>query len=139
MDVFVSGAGSASVSARVGVPTVKVDMYDYGPAGVIVDVENQVFHRFENCPTIKDYLEKLLIEKKIPTIIENGYEYEWERICVKFDEHMAFIDKSSSTKEYFETNALGRTSKDMIKKCSRMLLGLKGYEYLLDEFKKNIW
>lgn len=37
MDVFVSGAGSASVAAKAGVLSVQVDMLSYEPLGIMLD------------------------------------------------------------------------------------------------------
>ena len=80
MDVFVSGAGSASVAAKAGVLSVQVDMLSYEPLGIMLDY---TFTNYKKCPIgnkISDYLDWILVRKepKLPLPLEVNYKKDWD-------------------------------------------------------------
>ena len=47
MDVFVSGAGSASVAAKVGISSIKIDILSYKVLGIMLDYKGLSYTK---CP-----------------------------------------------------------------------------------------
>lgn len=132
MDVFVSGAGSASVAAKAGVLSVQVDMLSYEPLGIMLDY---TFTNYKKCPIgnkISDYLDWILVRKepKLPLPLEVNYKKDWDFVCEYFEEHLKFIEQSSSESAYYDLSQLGISSKQKMRRFFRAILGLKWYNYL---------
>lgn len=132
MDVFVSGAGSASVAAKAGVLSVQVDMLSYEPLGIMLDY---TFTNYKKCPIgnkISDYLDWILVRKepKLPLPLEVNYKKDWDFVCECFEEHLKFIEQSSSESAYYDLSQLGISSKQKMRRFFRAILGLKWYNYL---------
>ena len=132
MDVFVSGAGSASVAAKAGVLSVYIDMLSYQPSGIMLDYE---YLNYAKCPygeTISDYLNWILVHKepKLPLPLEVNYKKDWDFVCECFEEHLKFIEQSSSESAYYDLSQLGISSKQKMRRFFRAILGLKWYNYL---------
>ena len=132
MDVFVSGAGSARVAAKAGVLSVQVDMLSYEPLGIMLDY---TFTNYKKCPignNISDYLNWILVRKdpKLPLPLEVNYKKDWDFVCECFEEHLKFIEQSSSESAYYDLSQLGISSKQKMRRFFRAILGLKWYNYL---------
>ena len=132
MDVFVSGAGSASVAAKAGVLSIYIDMLSYQPLGIMLDYE---YLNYAKCPygeTICDYLNWILVRKetKLPLPLEVNYKKDWDFVCECFEEHLKFIEQSSSESAYYDLSQLGISSKQKMRRFFRAILGLKWYNYL---------
>lgn len=76
-DVFVSGAASAGASARNGMPTVRMDVFNSTPKGLITDAANNIITPLRS--TVSEYLEQLLVDKNIPEIIPFSNENEQKK------------------------------------------------------------
>lgn len=132
MDVFVSGAGSARVAAKAGVLSVQVDMLSYEPLGIMLDY---AFINYKKCPignNISDYLNWILVRKdpKLPLPLEVNYKKDWDFVCKCFEEHLKFIEQSSTEPAYYDLSQLGISSKQKMRRFFRAILGLKWYNYL---------
>lgn len=132
MDVFVSGAGSARVAAKAGVLSVQVDMLSYEPLGIMLDY---TFTNYKKCPIgnkISDYLYWILVHKepKLPLPLGVNYKKDWDFVCECFEEHLKFIEQSSSELAYYDLSKLGISSKQKMRKIFRSILGLKLYNSL---------
>lgn len=134
MDVFVSGAGSASVAAKAGVLSIHIDMLSYQPSGIMLDYE---YLNYAKCPygeTICDYLNWILVHKepKLPLPLEVNYKKDWDFVCECFEEHLKFIELSSLEPAYYNLSQLGISSKQKMRRFFRTILGLKWYNYIRD-------
>ena len=132
MDVFVSGAGSARVAAKAGVLSVQVDMLSYEPLGIMLDY---TFTNYKKCPIgnkISDYLDWILVHKepKLPLPLGVNYKKDWDFVCECFEEHLKFIEQSSSEPAYYNLSKLGISLKQKMRKIFRSILGLKLYNFL---------
>lgn len=132
MDVFVSGAGSASVAAKAGVLSIHIDMLSFQPSGIMLDYE---YLNYAKCPygeTICDYLDWILVRKepKLPLPLEVNYKKDWDFVCECFEEHLKFIEQSSSELAYYDLSKLGISSKQKMRKIFRSILGFKLYNSL---------
>lgn len=107
-DLFISGAGSARVSAEMGIPTVKMDAITYEPLGFVEDLKSESMkqQKLEN-GTVENYIWKALIEKDTPLIKgRTTIDEKWNVISRDFDKHMDFIESSIKEKEYYQTDKL---------------------------------
>jgi len=136
-DVFVSGAGSALVTAYEGFTTVEIDMYTNKPVGICVinECENVEYVACSRGNLLEDYLEQLLINRDIPV----GYTIErdtWNAACKRFDKHIEFINSSNKNREYYPICNLPMNLKKRIKLFLRGFLGMNLFE-LLRKIKKS--
>lgn len=134
MDVFVSGAGSASVAAKAGVLSIHIDMLSYNPSGIMLDYE---YLNYAKCPygnTVYDYLDWVLIrrEPNLPLPLEVNYKKDWDFVCECFEDHLKFIEQSSPILSYYNLSKLGISSKQKMKRVFRAVLGLKLYNHIRD-------
>lgn len=138
-DVFISGAGSARVSANQNIPTIKMDVINNQPEGIYYDLKNYLSKKIEGNTSVADYLKSILIEKKYPKIIgKETLEEEWIQICQKFDLHMKFLLKSSNKKEYFSTDSLWvKNKKNCLKKLVFSIIPYKKYIQFRQKCKKT--
>lgn len=132
MDVFVSGAGSASVAAKAGVLSIYIDMLSYCPSGIMLDYEDK---KYVTCPfgsTIYNYLDWILVRKgpNLPMPLEISYKEDWDFVCECLDDHLKFINHFSFDQEYYDLSKLGISSKQKMRKIFRSILGLKLYNSL---------
>ena len=108
VDVFVSGAGAANISANMGVPTINMDVITNEPVG-FVDNPSE-FHSIplegEN-NNLEDYLSAILI-KKIELKIYNkvSIEEKWAIICKDFHKQLNQIESLETNLAYFETDKI---------------------------------
>lgn len=119
IDVFISGAGSAWVSANQGITTIEMDVIDYYPLGLFYDLnQEECLSLNKKNATVCDYLYEVLIYKNIPEIVGKcSLEKEWKWICNCFDEHMRFLEASCKEAIYYQTESLWNGSlKDIVKK-----------------------
>lgn len=106
IDIFISGAGSARVSAEMGITTVKIDVITHSPLGFIDNTLK--FHTVSlesSNVSLEDYLHEALINKNFPSI--QGIvtpKQRWEIICSDFCEQINQIESLNSDLKYFETD-----------------------------------
>lgn len=139
IDVFISAAGSARVSANQGVPTIKIDVINYRPEGILTDIKSFKCETLENKnANVIDYLNEILINNrkyKINGIID--LDKEWNDICMKFDKHMEFYSNSCLKKEYYRTNKIwDGTIRTLLKKIFFSFYDINKY-YNLDVIKSE--
>lgn len=116
-DVFISGAGSANVSANMDVPTIRMDVINNKPLGIINDVLNETDFTLTNEASIEDYLDYLLLKGNsfcIKNRITIEEQHKWINEC--FDDHITFLNNSTKNKNYFDTsNLIGNDKKRILK------------------------
>lgn len=107
-DVFISGAGSACVSANMGVPTINMDVISNEPIGIIDNPSE--FHCMPLCGSdnnLQDYLTAILIDRiniKICGMV--SVEEKWEIICKDFSNQLSQIEAISTPLMYFDTSGI---------------------------------
>lgn len=116
-DVFISGAGSANVSANMDVPTIRMDVINNKPLGIINDVLNETDFTLTNEASIEDYFDYLLLKGNsvcIKNRITIEEQHKWINEC--FDDHITFLNNSTKNKNYFDTsNLIGNDKKRILK------------------------
>ena len=130
MDVFVSGAGSATVAAKAGCLSVRIDVLDYKPIGIIQDLKQQKYEKCPNGDTVFDYLDWVLSGCSSVKPLLPDFANDWSVVCENFDKHMEFINESSNSKRYFDVSRLGVSKLRKKKKFIRSIIGLKAYDAL---------
>lgn len=131
MDVFISAAGSCSVSAKLGIPTIMMDVLGNGPIGFREDHTELYRDKNSPCPSIEHLLDEVWTGKvrKAPSKFDE--KAEWLQYCQIF---LAQVEKDSSNNsppEYFDTGQLSlATKKQCLKSLICRLLGSKGLSTL---------
>ncbi len=127
MDVFVSGAGSALVGAKVGRLSVKVDFLNYKVLGIMQDFR---LKKYAKCPigdSVCGYLDWILNGKCDIKPLSPDYKNDCAIVCENFNEHMQFIENSSPVSSYYDVSQLGLTMTQYRKKIIRSIVGVKAY------------
>ena len=107
-DAFVSGAGSAYISANMGVPTINIDVITNEPIGVIDNPSE--FHNTPMCGSnnkIQDYLNAILIDRvEIDIRGMISVEEKWNIICKDFSAQLSQIEEINLPLIYFDTSEI---------------------------------
>ena len=106
IDVFVSGAGSANVSANMGVITIRMDEISNKPLGFVDNpLTGHYVKKAEKKYEVEDFLKEALIEKYMPEIVEKiSIEEQWQIICDDFEYQTSYIEKNYNDKVYYPTD-----------------------------------
>lgn len=129
-DVFVSTAGSATVSFRAGVPTVIVDEYNNKPRGFILSKEGAK----AKCPYGEEIINYLnwYFDKGFKPEMENFVLSEVARFVEsQLKQHDAFLDKTVKEKEYFDFKTIKLTPKEFFWKILMCFFGQRMYRHFL--------
>ena len=130
-DVFVSGAGSAYVSANMGVPTINIDVITNEPIGFVdnpSEFHNIPLHGFNN--KIQDYLNAILIDRvKIEICGMVSIEDKWNIICKDFSDQLSQVEAISTPLIYFDTSDIWDHKK--IHKIQRAIAHITTYKIFL--------
>lgn len=126
VDVFLSSAGSASATFRLGIPTISYDAKDLQPIGIMgKTTKNSMFRDNEAKTKGCDLLQEILLKKKydfaVIPFVKNEPDYS---------SHLRFISESNQDIKYFNFSdyELGRIEKAkmLVYKCS----GYYGYKII---------
>lgn len=139
VDIFVSGAGSARVSAAEGVLTMTVDVNTGKPIGLLgYDTNNSIYGDKEQTKSIAQMLQDVLIEKEMhKKKIPMKYEQTIPDFRQRYAEHMDFIERSEQEKEYYPVDKIKLVDKrGSIKKLLFKTLGRTGYEKVVSMYAR---
>ena len=102
MDVCISSAGSCSVSANCGVPTISLDGNDSKAIGIFKKTTNNTLFRSVNEPPleIENLLDDILIKKRFQRIDKI------EPVNVDFTSHWKFVNNMSTQHDYFDIDTI---------------------------------
>ena len=138
-DVFVSGAGSAIVSADMGVTTINMDVLTNDPIGLVDDPSE-----FHSMPLkgvnnkLQDYLTAVLIKNyKVEICNKVSIEKRWEMICNDFNDQLRQIESISTSNEYFDTSKIWDHKRNH--KLQRVIAHLTSYKFFLVVQKLYSW
>lgn len=121
-DIFISSAGSASLTSRLAIPTISIDAKDYNAIGIMqIETQNSVFRDKEPIESISS---KVLF-------LVNNYDRIKEKLNVvdEFDldsiltSHIKYISKIVNSKVYFNFCDQGLNFKMIICKALYLVLG----------------
>lgn len=108
MDVFISSAGAADTSAKMGLITIAIDANDFEPIGVLNHTTAETIHRIpgQAHESTEKLLNQILIEREYchEEIKQNNSLAECE---IAFKKHMDFVGKSSNVKTYYDIKRVG--------------------------------
>ena len=135
IDLLISGAGSAYVSAKYGLPTIYIDIHSFDALGYLTNSRDQVIYRPINSNSILKYICDFFIYNRKLNIVEN-YCDEWKNIESSFSKHMAFIQASSSVKEYYSEKKLCKLCMNKKRRIYKMLFTILGVDLALYLNKK---
>lgn len=131
LDVFVSSAGSARVSASINKPTITIDARDYNSIGILnYDTNNTVFRTTE---------EKIPISEKLDFIFENDlykkinlktYDKKVDDIELVFKIHFESIQNIKKDKQYYNFLSKKLSYKRKMEKIFLNIFGFNAYQKL---------
>lgn len=125
-DVFVSSAGSATISYIEEKPTISVDVTDGYAIGVLgYTTQNNTYRLNEPKVEISILLEKIIYEN----FLDNKKFIQKNNINIsdKFMEHIEFIEKSNKSKEYYNISTIKYKGKNKLKIYALKILGIKNF------------
>lgn len=106
-DVCIASAGSVSMSAQHGIPSISIDSVDYKPIGVMnFTTQNSLKRDTEEIRPLADWLQEILIEKKYQKSFHSQ-----EIIEIDYADHLDVIKDIEKT--YFNVSQI---------KCPRQLI-----------------
>ena len=124
-DMFVSSAGSSLVSAKAGVPTVRINVYSNKPDGFVrySKTNSLVVSKFgEN---IIDYLKKFFIDGDKPIVSTYSLEKDKERMFNAFKQHDEFLNNTVKEKNYYNISSIHLTIKQRFMKILISCFGMR--------------
>ena len=125
MDYCISSAGSAGVAYREGIVTISIDAHDSQAIGILgYTTQNTLYRKEEPRQNIEKLLNKVMYENEL-----NKYEFvpsDYKPDINSLEKHIAFLEESEKSKEYFNINEL-HSVKDDIKKNIIRFLGIRNY------------
>ncbi len=124
-DMFVSSAGSSLVSAKAGVPTVRINVYSNKPDGFVrySKTNSLVVSKFgEN---IIDYLKKFFIDGDKPIVSTYSLEKDKERMFNAFKQHDEFLNNTVKEKNYYNISSIHLTIKQRFMKMLISCFGMR--------------
>lgn len=103
VDIFIGLAGSARISAALGVPTVVLDVRTNKAVGVLgFDTNRSLFGDINNYNSISDVINRVLNNYAYYRNIDNWtFPIVMTDYFVEFENHMKFIDASEIEQQYF--------------------------------------
>lgn len=134
VDIFISVAGAAYVSANEGVLTLTLDVINFKPIGLLgYETQDTLYSNNEQDESISEKLQDILITREMhkkcllkeKTMIAFNFRNE-------FNEHMNFINESSSYKEYYNTVFGIIGMEDKICRILILLFGIKCFQKLIN-------
>lgn len=128
-DLFISGAGSAKVSANLNIPTIAMDVLAAKPIGVIVDRDKSYLHREEHLEKeLEEYIDDVLIKKEVVEV-ENIIDINdfWKKIYNEFDIQLEKCIKDIADKEYYDIAKM-MENRGVKKEVYRKIVDFIGYK-----------
>lgn len=124
-NVFFSSAGSVLVSVKAGIPTVKMNAYTNIPDGFIKEIGSTSFYKCPYGNKVVDYLNMFFLEHEGPVMKLYSIENEQKQMEVYLNQHLVFLESSSSKNEYFDISSFRLTWVQRFKKFLIFTLGMR--------------
>lgn len=139
-DLFISGSGSAQITAHLNIPTISMDVITAKPIGFIEDCSKYYLTSDkENSIELKDYIESVLL-KKYKVEIKNRMEIDefWELACKEYDKQLKECLYNDDDKLiYFDMKFLTK-SRRIIDKIYTFLVFLIGFDNA-EKIRIQVW
>lgn len=136
-DVFFSAAGSATVSLKAGVPTVRLDHYTNKPCGFLYDIENSRICKCSKGDSILDYLKWFFKEGYKPDSVPYSLSDEGEFMNRCFVKHDTFLGQSSRQLGYYDFSMIKLSFKEIILKNLISIVGNRYYKCFIPLISKD--
>lgn len=130
-DVFISGAGSANVSANMGITTIDMDVITNRPVGFIDNPTNYHCTQLQDKKnSLETYLTAVLLNQNIPEICDQmTVENKWKTICADFKQQISQIESIETSLNYFDTSNVFDHKR--FRRLQFVLVHLLGYKQFL--------
>jgi len=130
-DLCVSSAGSATVSCKAGVPTIRMDVYSDKPMGFMKEVGCSDYVRYPNGDKLVDYLKSFFIENDADfSISPYDISNDAELLTRNLDKHLSFLHLSVKEKTYYDFSKVRLTRKEKLCILLNSILGNRLYDIL---------
>lgn len=127
-DLFISGAGSAKVTANLNIPTISMDVITSRPVGFVEDRNKQYLTSDNNNEhTLKEYMDKVLLEGyKVDVINRVSIDSFWDMICDEFNKQLDECMNPNVKQEYYDFGKIKKVQK-IQNKIYKILVSIIGY------------
>lgn len=138
-DVFISGAGSAYVSANMNIPTINMDVITNKPIGFVDNASTSHNIPISNKKNdVRDYLNEVLINSNSPKIMGRvTIEEQWQNICKDFNSQVEQIESLDNNLQYFDTYKIWDHRKGQ--KLLRLIAHITSYKFFILIIKIYNW
>lgn len=129
-DIFFSSAGSASVSVKADVPTVRMNVYSNKPEGFLVSISPEPVVIYSKGYEVIDYLESFFINSIRPPMTHYSLDKEKQQRYKMLRLHDVFLDKVFKNKEYYDMSLIHLTLRQRIVKIFISCCGMRILPYI---------
>lgn len=137
-DLFISGAGSAKVTANINIPTIAIDIYNGKAIGFIEDHKKiYLVSNLNNKKSLETYINEVLLYNKKITV-KNKIELDryWDIICEGFDKQLKDCLNNDIIKEYYDLEKI-LSNLSFTNKIYKGLVFIFGYKF--SEYLRKIY
>lgn len=126
-DIVFSSAGSAKVSVKAEIPTVKMNVYSNKPEGFLVKISPESLIKYSDEYEVIDYLKIFFIDNVMPAMSHYSLDDEKQRANVLLSLHVEFLKNTCKLKEYYDMSLIPltlrqRTIRTLISCCGMRIL-----------------
>lgn len=126
-DIFFSSAGSANVSVKADIPTVKMNVYSNKPEGFLVKISPESLIKYSDEYEVIDYLKIFFIDNVRPPMYHYSLDKEkqWGYRILRL--HDKFLDNTLKSREYYDMSLIPLTLRQ---RTMRMFISCCGMRIL---------
>ena len=108
-DIVFSSAGSAKVSVKAEIPTVKMNVYSNKPEGFLVKIFPESLIKYSDEYEVIDYLKIFFIDNVRPAMSHYSLDKEKQQGYKMLRMHDAFLDNAMNSKDYYDISSIHLT------------------------------
>lgn len=129
-DLIFSTAGSCSVGAMAGVPTVRIHQITNEVQGLLTQVGGTEYFKFAKASSVYDYIKSFYQGKAFPKLPEYDLRRNWLKAEECFQKHLSMLEKASKEKSYFDFEQFHLTFEKRMSKATMNLFGMTLHQLL---------
>lgn len=129
-DFCIASAGSSSASIKIGIPTLRINVYTELPEGILKMIGDKNPIKCPSGNNILNYLEMFFINKLKIDIIPTSIQKETELINYHLNKHVQFLSQTSPYKKYYDISQIKCSFYQKICKSLIAILGNRIVKYL---------
>ncbi len=129
-DIVFSSAGSAKVSVKAEIPTVKMNVYSNKPEGFLVKIFPESLIKYSDEYDVIDYLKIFFIDNVRPAMSHYSLDKEKQQGYKMLRLHDAFLDNAMNSKDYYDISSIHLTLMQRIVNMFILCCGMRIIPYI---------